>query len=227
MRQQLQALKTGIVQQPLVREVRGAVARRLATRKAWKTYRQQQQTMIDRAMNFVTIGQIEGDYLEFGVYQGKAMSSAWNAAIRYGQRTMRFHAFDSFSGLPDPSTSGADTGGEFVTGEFACDRVTFERNLRVAGVDLSRVTVTEGFYDATLQTPAGAVGIKAAAVVWIDCDLYSSTVEVLAFLTDVLVDGAVLIFDDWHCFHSRPDRGEQRACAEWLERTPGTVSYHI
>ena len=42
----------------------------------------------------------------------------------------------------------------------------------------------------------------------------------LDFLTPRVRTGTVLLFDDWHCFRNRPDRGEQRACSEWLERNP-------
>ena len=41
----------------------------------------------------------------------------------------------------------------------------------------------------------------------------SSTVPVLRFLSDVLVDGALLIFDDWYCFRASPEQGEQNAPA--------------
>lgn len=40
----------------------------------------------------------------------------------------------------------------------------------------------------------------------------------LEFVTDLLVDGTILIFDDWFLFRGRSDRGEQRAFAEWKER---------
>lgn len=88
-------------------------------------------------------------------------------------------------------------------------------------MDQSRVRIVDGFYENTLTSERKQeLGIKRVAIAWIDCDLYSSTVPVLDFLSDVLVDGAVLCFDDWYCFNGRPDRGEQRACAEWLNAHP-------
>jgi hypothetical protein len=42
----------------------------------------------------------------------------------------------------------------------------------------------------------------------------------LDFVTDLVQDGTVVAFDDWYNFRARPDRGEQRACREWLERNP-------
>lgn len=184
-------------------------------------FRREQREMVVSAFSLMTNSNVEGDYLEFGVFHGESFINAWDAARTHGRHTMRFYAFDSFSGLPDPALSPVDDEGEFAKGQFSSDRALFERNLRKAKVDMSRVTIVEGFYDQTLQDRARvAPDLRAAAVVWIDCDLYSSTVHVLDFVTELLRDGSVLIFDDWHCFRSRPDRGEQKACAEWLARNP-------
>ena len=54
----------------------------------------------------------------------------------------------------------------------------------------------------------------------IDCDLYESTVPVLDFITDIVGQGTIIIFDDWYRFKGSTEHGEQRACKEWLERNP-------
>jgi hypothetical protein len=175
--------------------------------------------MLELAFSYVLGERIEGDYAEFGVYEGAAFVAAWHAARRRGLQRRRFHAFDSFAGLPE--IGGVDLSGAFRKGEFHAPRKRFEENLRRGGVELSRVTVTEGMFAETL-TPArrAELGLEKVAVALVDCDLYASAVPVLEFLTHLLVDGAVLIFDDWYCFKGRPDRGEQRACAEWLAANP-------
>lgn len=48
-------------------------------------------------------------------------------------------------------------------------------------------------------------------MVWIDCDLYESTVPVLEWPSDKLVDCAVICFDDWFTFSGEPDKGEQKS----------------
>jgi hypothetical protein len=83
-------------------------------------------------------------------------------------------------------------------------------------IPAERLTVTGGLFDVSLPR----ADRHRIAVAWVDCDLYESTVPVLDFLTTQLQDGAVLVFDDWFCFHGRPDRGEQRACREWLDANP-------
>jgi len=176
--------------------------------------------MLETAFGFLANEGITGDYAEFGVFQGATFSAAFHAARRWGNRAMRFHAFDSFAGLPD--LEARDAGGPFHAGQFSATRPFFERRLRKNGVDLSRVTITEGYFDETLTSARREqIALRQVAIAVVDCDLYSSTVPVLRFLSDLLVDGAILIFDDWYCFKSSPQHGEQRACREWLLEQSG------
>ena len=84
-----------------------------------------------------------------------------------------------------------------------------------------RLRTVRGFYDRSL-TPELAARLrpKKAAVVYIDCDLYESTVPVLAFVREFLQPGTVIVFDDWNCFLGDPERGERRAWAEFTARYP-------
>ena len=171
--------------------------------------------MINMAFGYCANNKISGDYAEFGVFRGHTTIEAWKAARRHSISDMRFWLFDSFEGLPE--VAGHDAGGPFVTGEFSFGRSEYERNLKSSGVDFSRLQIVPGFFDQTL---AGLETDRKFSVVWIDCDLYESTIPVLEWLTDKLVDGAVICFDDWFTFSGRPDKGEQKATAEWLASNP-------
>jgi hypothetical protein len=180
-----------------------------------QAFRLESTRMIEMAFAFASYNEIPGDYAEFGVYRGDTFAAAAHARRRWRRTTMRLHAFDSFEGLPP--VTGSDRGGQFVDGQYAAPIAEFEHTLRRHHVDRSSVTVTRGFFADTLTAERReAIGLERCAVAWIDCDLYSSTVTALEFLTPALVDGSVLIFDDWFCYAGHPDRGEQRACAEWL-----------
>lgn len=52
----------------------------------------------------------------------------------------------------------------------------------------------------------------------IDCDFYESTRVAHEFVTDLLVDGTVMVFDDWWMYHGHPDNGERRAFTEWTRQ---------
>jgi O-methyltransferase len=165
------------------------------------------------AMYFVKSCEVQGDYLEFGVFQGRAFSAACFLA-RERRLKMQFWAFDSFEGLPSSE-------GEFQLGKYNCSQESFLRNVKKCVKDLSGIHVVPGWFDKTLVKDNPLLkALGPAAVVWVDCDLYESTVPVLDFLTDRLQDGSLIYFDDWFCFKGRPDFGEQRACREWLVRNP-------
>lgn len=168
--------------------------------------------MLNNAFGYVFNEGIVGDYAEFGVLEGRTFLEAWMAAERFELDGMHFHAYDSFEGLP--AIAGVDVSGPFSKGQFSSSRSVFEE--ATSQIPRERLTITEGFYSDTL---AGAEH-RPVAVAWVDCDLYESTVPVLDFLTDQLADGSVVIFDDWFCFHGRPDRGEQLAVSQWQARHP-------
>ena len=172
--------------------------------------------MINMAFGYCANNKIKGDYAEFGVFKGHTTIEAWKAAQRHGLSDMNFWLFDSFAGLPE--VGGNDAGGPFETGEFSFGRKEYEHNLRRNKVDFKRLKIVPGFFDKTLNALKTE---RVFSVVWIDCDLYESTIPVLEWLTDKLADGAVICFDDWFTFSGRPDKGEQKATAEWLRRNPG------
>lgn len=177
---------------------------------------------IEQLAAYLVGAKIPGDYLEFGVYNGRTFIHAykWMAKLF---KSMHFFAFDSFEGLPEPK--GIDSQGGFSSnyhlGEFSCSEQEFLKIIKKEKLDLKRVKIVKGWFNKTLkQNKSKYYGIKKIAVVWIDCDLYESTVPVLKFITPFLVPGSVIIFDDWHAFRNHPNYGEQRACREWLKKNP-------
>jgi O-methyltransferase len=158
----------------------------------------------------------DGDYYEFGLYSGYTF---WYAQHVSTDDQMRFWGFDSFVGLPKPEGVDAET--KFKTGDYACSLLEVEANLVKYGRDWARTTLIKGFYDQSL-TPElrSATGMKSAAVILIDCDLYASTVPVLRFMTPLLQAGTVLLFDDYNCFEASNEKGERRAFAEFLAANP-------
>lgn len=175
---------------------------------------------IEQCAEYLVGAQIEGDYMEFGVYRGDTFSHAYGWMSPHF-KDMRFVAFDSFEGLPKPD--GLDTAGgyssHFFENQFACSEDAFIANIRSKGVDLGKVDVVRGWFDEALVSERAA-SIGKVAVAWIDCDLYESTVPVLKYLTRRLQVGTVVIFDDWRCYRNHPEFGEQRACHEWLQENP-------
>ena len=159
-----------------------------------------------------------GDYLEFGVYQGGAFIHAFKRAEKRIP-SMRFFAFDSFVGLPE--IERLDKGGEFSTGQFACSQQQFESLIASANVDANRCVITSGWFDASLTVEVKETHqLHVASIAFIDCDLYESCQPVMSFLTSLVRQGSILIFDDWFNFRADATRGVQRAANEWLAANP-------
>jgi hypothetical protein len=199
------------------------------------------------ATSFATRNYVAGDYLEFGVWKGNSFVKAYHSLAKnrrehldwlarhrtyesaggkatsefelWRQWQTRFFAFDSFEGLP--ATEGQQMHEEWVAGSYQCSEDGFRANIAADGVDLKEVVTVRGFYDKSLTAETKTRhNLRRAAVVHIDCDLYESTAVVLSFITDLVVQGTILIFDDWFFNQGRPDCGEQRACREWLAANP-------
>lgn len=183
------------------------------------------EKMLNTAMKYVEQSTLEGDYFEFGVFEGHSFVIAYSLAERYRLQAMRFHAFDSFAGLPEVEGIDAQGFRHFEVGQFACDLPTFMHNISRNGLDQRRITVTPGYYDESLNDETKRkLNARKAAIIYIDCDLYESTIAALDFVTEYIQEGTILMFDDWFCYRGNPDRGEQRAFMEWLAKNPSITA---
>jgi O-methyltransferase len=163
---------------------------------------------------------INGYYMEFGSHKGHTMRLAWDAFHSLFDWT--YVAFDSFEGLPE--IQEIDRMEIWREGSLKTAEEDFIRLVAEHGMPREKLVTVKGFYDQTL-TPELKERLlpTRAAVIYVDCDLYTSTVPVLEFARHFLQRGTVLVFDDWFCFYGDPDRGERRAFREFQERYPGLV----
>jgi hypothetical protein len=134
-----------------------------------------QKELLEYALGEV---QCEGHYLEFGVAGGGTIR--FIAGSVPGQSV---HGFDSFEGLPE-SWSGTKL-----------RRREFARGGRLPKVP-SNVTLHTGWFSDTLPNWREA-NPGPVAFLHVDCDIYSSTREVLEALGDRLRQGTVIVFDEY------------------------------
>jgi hypothetical protein len=150
-------------------------ARWLKTHDLWPKSRVQGGREVFRAVAERVADQ-PSVYLEFGVHKGHSMSQ-WSVLLRHPNSQLV--GFDSFVGLPE-QWRGLPSGGLTVSGlipQIADPRISFEK----------------GWFQDTL--PKFKVIDREALVVFLDADLYSSTILVLRTLKEHMQIGRTyLIF---------------------------------
>ncbi len=153
-----------------------------------------------------------GQYLEFGVSRGTSLAAMHRATEATGHGDIRLIGFDSFEGLP-PEALGQG----WAPGEFRSPIAATRRYLRGQGVDFTRTTLVKGWFADTL-TPKTATArrITKASLIMIDCDIYSAACEALDFCGPLILDHAVIFFDDWGWSVDRGERGEREAFDAFL-----------
>ena len=67
--------------------------------------------------------------------------------------------------------------------------------------------IIKGFYNESLNDDLKGKLPRHVGMVHIDVDLYSSTCSALEFIKDYIVEGAVILFDDWHFFPPGEEKG--------------------
>ncbi len=169
-----------------------------------------------KSMRFLKFNHIKGDYLEFGCFGGLTFGLAYKHK-RIEELDMRLFGFDSFRGLPKPK--GGDIHDQWKEGDFAISMKNFSEKLNQQGANEKEYTLVPGFYEESLKkNPPNSIGLVAASLVYIDCDLYESTVLALNYILPILQTGTIIAFDDFYCFNGDPEKGGQRALSEFLQR---------
>lgn len=147
---------------------------------------------------------LDGDWVEFGVWQGDTA----RLLLDYLPAESELVLLDSFDGLPEDWLPG------FPAGTFAVD-------VPPAFSD-ERVRIVRGLF---ADTADAALRGRDLALIHIDCDLYSSTVDALRSVGRLRA-GTVILFDEYvHRIGGVTDDGEHRALTEWAADTGHTFAY--
>ena len=173
------------------------------------------QQFFANAFKALVFNGIEGDYAEFGSCGGMTFSLAHREASRYGHGA-KLWAFDSFHGLP--RAQEADHHPRWIEGKMIMTVEQFHALCAKKRIPRDRYEVVPGFYEQSLTQMSSTDPPVDIALAYVDCDLYSSTKAVLAFLEPRLKQGMVIAFDDYFCWSAAGPSGERRAMLELAER---------
>lgn len=143
--------------------------------------------------------QIQGDFVECGVFAGAQGAAMARACMDLGQQR-KIHLFDSFQGIPKAGPEDNEISGLLGRGgpcepsgisSQSVDQV--KEHLTEWGVPLDYFVFHEGWFDDTLPN----VSIEQIAILRLDADLYHGTKLALEHLYGSLAVGGWCVIDDY------------------------------
>ena len=164
------------------------------------------------AVEHIARNNIEGDFVECGVWRGGTSLLAHRKMMDCGLTDRKLYLYDTFQGMSDPTENDVDLGGGVAAQRMSSERKVensinvwayasredVENNIRefagheFAG-DPDHFKLVEGKVEDTIP----AVMPDSIAILRLDTDWYESTKHELEHLYDKLNKGGVLLIDDY------------------------------
>jgi len=182
-----------------------------------------------RIFFYVNFEGIEGDYLEFGVYEGSSMITAYysnKASSKIDNLVMtknnlkdrKFIGFDSFEeGFKYFDKKDAHI--NWPEGHLKSDYTKTMKRLN--RISKHHFKLVPGFVENTLPEiksndyKIDNYKIEKIAVMLIDMDLFSPGLTALNFAKEFLNEGSIIIIDNYFNFKANPSKGEMGALNEF------------
>jgi O-methyltransferase len=152
---------------------------------------------------------IPGDFLEAGVWRGGASLYARALLMIYGATDRTIWLADSFAGMPVPTDrdTAADNKDLSRQSFLAVSDDQVRENFRRLDLwDEKQVRLLKGWFKDTLPSAP----VDRLAILRLDGDHYSSTMDTLSALYDKVSPGGFVIADDYHTW-----KGCQQAVDEF------------
>jgi hypothetical protein len=174
------------------------------------------------AVEYLVRREVDGDLVECGVWRGGSMMAAAITLLRLGDTSRDLYLFDTFAGMPEPTDHDRpspydayllherwrwQSKGPHASGwsEASLERV--RENMHSTGYPPERIHLVQGMVEETLPETAP----ETVALLRMDTDWYASTKHELEQLYPRLVEGGVLILDDYGHYE-----GARRAVDEYF-----------
>jgi hypothetical protein len=142
---------------------------------------------------------IKGAFVECGVWKGGCAAVMAFVANR-AKSSRKIWLFDSFEGLPEPTSKDFDKNGvfgkEFIEKNIASVDDVREIFFKILKMEEKNIVIKKGWFKDTL--PLAKKEIGPIAILRLDADFYESTKCCLDNLYDNVISGGYIIIDDYH-----------------------------
>ena len=177
---------------------------------------------INKAFYLSSIEDIEGDYIEFGVFEGSSFSHAMRCYLSKKEymplekNNVKFFGFDSFEGFGKLSLDEKHP--FYVDEQFHTSYDFVKKKIeRISKRNLLEAFLIKGFLKDTLIEGPLKYKIQKARIIFIDLDLYEPSFNALSFCKDIIQEGTILILDDFFSYRGSLNKGVARAFREFKE----------
>jgi len=178
--------------------------------------------MIIKKVHYLSaIEDIEGDYLEFGVFSGSSFCHSIRCCTKLWSlnpkiQNTKFYGFDSFAGFGE--LHEGDIHPFYNDENFATSYSSvYKRALRLAPD--WRFKLIPGFFKDSLNGGAAQLGIQKSRIIFVDSDTYSSANEALSFCIPTIQEGTFILLDDYYSYKGSESKGVARAFSEFVSKS--------
>ena len=173
------------------------------------------------AVNYLVKNNIEGDFVECGVWRGGSTMAAIDTLMKAGDTSRTVYLYDTFEGMSEPTEHDKELSGtaadvlldssvkEDATSVWCYSALEeVQKNVGTLNYPAAKVHYVKGKVEDTIpQTLPGKI-----ALLRLDTDWYESTKHELEHLYPLLVPGGVIIIDDYGHWE-----GARKAVDEYIE----------
>lgn len=137
--------------------------------------------------NNIRLDSIPGDYIEFGIFKGKTLlhSIKTHNKIFAKNKTIYFYGLDSFEGFPSNNH-------DFYNKENF--KTSYDK-VKKDFVKYANVKIYKGFFSDILKN--NEFLDLTFSFVFLDCDIYESSIDVFNYVENRISNGGFLMIDDF------------------------------
>jgi hypothetical protein len=178
------------------------------------------------AVGYITNNSIEGDMVECGTWKGGSIMAMMKKLLQQSVTDRRIWVFDTFDGMPAPKEIDEtyrresakrilDTSSKETSFVWAYSPIEEARkNILSVGYPARNISFVKGKVEDTIPVTS----IEKIALLRLDTDWYSSTKVELEYLFPRLVEGGILIIDDY---------GHWQGCKKAVDEYFTKIAYPI
>lgn len=189
----------------------------------------ERQTALVDAVRYIVRRGISGCIVECGVWRGGSMMATALTLMQEGDETRELYLFDTFEGMTPPTDVDRTTDGTLAKSHLEMDEAKtgywcyasledVKANMKTTNYPEEKIHFIKGPVEQTIPSylPSGSI-----ALLRLDTDWYESTRHEMMHLFPLLVEGGVLIIDDYGHWE-----GARKAVDEFLASQPRQFYLH-